>query len=122
MFCPGTGSSYENFLFIQDKKASVGSLRTSYLSLPSRQDAQLGCEWTLKEELIHAWGCCIFVVVTGLSRYETVKHLKALNFQEMGKLISTVSHSPGVFLHISYSCVMLETGRQNLIHFVVPLF
>lgn len=112
MFCPDTGSSYENFLFIQDGKASVGSLRTTYLRFPSGQDALLGCERTLKEELEHACVHCIFVVVTGLSRYETVKHLKALNSHEMGKLFFTVL-DPGSFLHISYSRVMLEAGRQK---------
>lgn len=42
----------------------------------------------LKEELEHDYVHCICVVVTGLSRYEAVKHLKALNFHEMGKHFS----------------------------------
>lgn len=94
------------------KKLQWEVLRTTYLRLPSGQDAQLGCERTLKEEQEHACVHCIFVVVSGLSRYETVKHLKALNFHEMGKLFFTVL-DPGSFLHISYCCAMLEAERQK---------
>lgn len=68
MFCPGTGSCCGNVLFIQDEKAPVLSLRTTWLRLPSGQGAQLGCERRLKEELEHACVHCVLIVATGLSR------------------------------------------------------
>lgn len=87
----------------------------TYLRLPSNQDAQLGCVRILKEELEHAFWYCIFVVATGLSRYETLKCSKAFTFHGMRRLLY-ISRSRKFLALLLLLCV--SGGRKAKMEFM----